>query len=36
MNQMMDTGKKHWEKAAPVAKPLIGALAKAYLQKGGA
>ena len=35
MNQMMENGKKGWDKAAPVAKPLIGALAKAYLQKGG-
>jgi hypothetical protein len=34
---MMETGKKHWNKVEPVAKPLLGALAKAYLEgnKGG-
>jgi len=35
MNHLMEQGKHHWSKAAPVAKPLLGALAKAYLEGGG-
>jgi hypothetical protein len=31
---MMETGKKRWNQVEPVAKPLLGALAKAYLEKG--
>ena len=31
MNNMMEKGKKTWKQAEPVAKPLLGALAKAYL-----
>jgi len=36
MGKMMETGKKRWNQVEPVAKPLLGALAKAYLDgKGG-
>lgn len=31
MNGMMEKGKKNWKNMEPVAKPLLGALAKAYL-----
>ena len=35
-NDMTEKAKQGWNKAAPVAKPLLGALAKAYLEGGAA
>lgn len=35
MNDMMEKGKKGWNQVEPMAKPLIGALAKAYLDGRG-
>jgi hypothetical protein len=32
--EMLEKGKKGWETAKPVAGPLLGQLAKAYLEKG--
>ena len=32
--EMLEKGKKGWETAKPVAGPLLGTLAKAYLEKG--
>ncbi|KAF2486656.1 hypothetical protein BDY17DRAFT_321432 [Neohortaea acidophila] len=32
---IMEKGKTHWKTVEPVAKPLLGALAKAYLDGGG-
>ena len=31
---MTENAKKNWQKVEPVAKPLLGALAKAYLGDG--
>jgi hypothetical protein len=32
--EMMEKGQKGWEQVKPVAGPLLGTLAKAYLEKG--
>lgn len=35
MNDISEKAKQNWSKVEPVAKPLLGALAKAYLGQGG-
>jgi hypothetical protein len=32
--EMLEKGQKGWEQVKPVAGPLLGTLAKAYLEKG--
>ncbi|TKA32466.1 hypothetical protein B0A50_01574 [Salinomyces thailandicus] len=32
LNEMLQTGQKHWSKVEPVAKPMLSALAKKYLE----